>query len=669
VSGRPAEDGAADDPSDGRGRTSPPPAPLSPEETAARWYGADRRLRGVPGASDLPRGSWHRRVTDLARGVKDPLRVALVGLMGSGKSTVGALVARALGASFVDLDAEIEAATGRTVAQLFQDPGEAVFRALEVRALHDVLDTTRRAVIALGGGAVLSRAVRERLARDEGFTTVWLSAPPAALVARLGEGDAVAARPLLAGRDAAGREGVLARLLEERRPLYEEVARLLVEAGSRPPGAVAEEVVRRVRARCVERVSLPAESDMERHSARSYDVVVEAGALDRLGQRVRHAGIAARRVALVADAAVGKLYGARAGAALRAAGFDVARIDVPEGEAAKTVAALEVLYGGLSEARIDRSSAIVALGGGAATDAAGFAAATWLRGIDWVAVPTTLLGMVDAAVGGKTGIDLGARKNVVGAFWQPRRVVADPEVLATLPRREVLSGLGEVWKYALLEGGALLRLLEERLAPLAAAKDPGRALARAPEDAVETIARCVAAKARVVEEDERETLGRRQVLNLGHTLGHALESAARLALPHGACVAYGLRATLHLSVEKGLMSEEEGRRLRALLDLLPLPPIPKAAGDAAILEALRGDKKFKEGRMLFVLLEGAGRPRVDVEVGEGEIAGAIAAMRGKGGGVGSGVQVQGEGEGRGQVQGRGGKGKRGRGKGKSGRGR
>jgi len=620
-----------EDPSDGRGRTHPqaPNAPATPEETAERLY-ADRRARRVPGASAIPRGAWFRSVTDLARdGGEAPLRAALVGLMGSGKSTVGAALAGDLGATHVDLDAEIEAGSGLPVARIFQEHGEPVFRALESRAFMDVLDTTRRVVISLGGGAVLSRGVRERITRDAGFAVAWLEVPPRALVERLGEGDAVRARPLLAGLDAMGREAALDRLLHERAPLYEEVATVVVDASTRGAAEVAEEVARRVRARRVERVSLPAESDAERSSERSHDVVVEAGALSRLGRILRRAGVEAKRIALVSDETVSALLGDGAEASLRAAGYDVARIVAPSGERAKEIASLARLWEALADARIDRGGAVIALGGGALTDAVGFAAATWLRGIAWVAVPTTLLGMVDAAVGGKTAIDLGARKNMVGAFHQPRLVVADTDALATLPDGEALSGLGEVWKYALTCAPGLSEVIEARLAPLVARAGVGAALAASREMAVDVVARCVAAKARVVEADERETRGLRKVLNFGHTLGHALESAAGLRLPHGACVAYGMRAAMHLSRAKGLLSAKDAARARALLDLLPLPPIPRGVGDTAIIDALASDKKFKDGKMLFVLLEGIGRPRVDVEVGAEDLPGAIDAMRGR----------------------------------------
>ncbi|HXF97537.1 MAG TPA: 3-dehydroquinate synthase family protein, partial [Gaiellaceae bacterium] len=289
-------------------------------------------------------------------------------------------------------------------------------------------------------------------------------------------------------------------------------------------------------------------------------------------------------VELVADATVARLHGARARAALdrRLA----AEHETPPGEGAKTLAEAARLWSAL---RLERTGTLVALGGGAATDLAGFVAATYLRGIDWVAVPTTLLGQVDAAIGGKTGIDLEAGKNLVGAFHWPARVVVDPDLLATLPEEELANGRAEVVKTGLLAGEPLWEL------PLA-----------------EQVRAAAAFKAAVCLRDPRER-GERAQLNLGHTFAHALEAASGYALPHGRAVALGLVAALRLS---GL--EEEARRVGELLRPQPARVDPDAAW-----AALARDKKARGGRPRLVLLEAPGRPRIGVELPEREVRAAL----------------------------------------------
>ncbi|MFO0982302.1 MAG: 3-dehydroquinate synthase [Planctomycetota bacterium] len=329
-------------------------------------------------------------------------------------------------------------------------------------------------------------------------------------------------------------------------------------------------------------------------AARSYRVLIADGTLSALGELVRaHVTPAPTALALIADRQVASLHGAAALAAL--ASIDVPRVTIttPQGEVAKQLAVYGEVLEQLAAARLDRGALIVALGGGVVGDLAGFAAATYLRGIRFVSVPTTLLAQVDAAVGGKTGINLGAGKNLAGAFHQPSLVVIDPSTLATLPRGELNAGMGEVLKYGLMAEPAILASLE----------------APAPPEWPELIARCVRIKARVVQRDEREG-GERAHLNLGHTFAHAIERAQDYGgLRHGEAVGLGLVAACHLSHR--LLGCDPGLtpRMRALLERQQLPT-RVAVPVERVLPHLGADKKRHGAELRLVLLERLGVPRV-----------------------------------------------------------
>jgi 3-dehydroquinate synthase len=334
---------------------------------------------------------------------------------------------------------------------------------------------------------------------------------------------------------------------------------------------------------------------------------IARGGLSRLGPFVRET-TAADRVVLVTDARVGGLHGAAAVHSLRAAGIAVVLVRVPRGERAKRAGELSKLWESLAAAELGRDGAVVALGGGAVGDLAGFAAATWARGVPWVAVPTTVLAQVDASVGGKTAIDLAAGKNLVGAFHQPAGVLVDPDTLATLPARERRSGLAEVVKTGFAVDRSLWSWLESRLDPLAA----GELAALA-----DAVARSIRAKARVVQLDEREQAhlapgkgggaGRprapaRTALNFGHTLGHAIEaSLGYRRMLHGEAVAVGMRAAAWLSVRVGGLAPESHVRLEAALDHLGLPVTMPRVPLSKLLKAMQRDKKGARGEVRWVL--------------------------------------------------------------------
>ncbi len=338
--------------------------------------------------------------------------------------------------------------------------------------------------------------------------------------------------------------------------------------------------------------------------SRAYDVVVGRGALDGLGGELTALGLSGK-VVLCSDANVAPLYLERLSEGLHEAGFAASHVVIPAGETQKTLARVEEVYGVLYERGVARGDTLVALGGGVVGDLFGYVAATYLRGLRLVQAPTTLLAQVDAAVGGKTGVDFRAGKNHVGAFYQPWLVVADPDTLRTLPERELRGGSAEVAKYGLLAGGRLLEEIED-------AASGGLVAARVSEALV---AGCLAQKIAVVEADEREETGLRAVLNLGHTIGHAVEVAGDFTrFTHGEAVALGLHATLRLSVALRGLTEGEATRGAALLDALGLPRRAPGLDPGAVVDLIRRDKKAGPEGVAYVLLEALGRPCTGVHV-------------------------------------------------------
>ena len=347
--------------------------------------------------------------------------------------------------------------------------------------------------------------------------------------------------------------------------------------------------------------------------ARSYRILVGAGALATLGAEL--AGLrVGRRVVLVSDPTIARLHGEPVARSLLAAGFDLTRLAVPEGEQAKQLEVARDLWDQLLDAGCDRSATVVALGGGAVGDLAGFVAATYMRGMNFVQVPTTLLGQVDASIGGKTAIDHPRAKNLIGAFHQPRLVLVDPAVLTTLPDREFRSGLAEVIKHGIVLDAAYFRDLEENI-PALLARD------------IATLERVVAGscrlKAQIVERDEQEA-ELRWVLNYGHTIGHALEAATKFSRwAHGEAVALGIAAESRLAERLGLAAPSARDRQVRLLQAVGLPVAGLGAEPAAVVEALSRDKKARDGRIPFVLSPEIGRFQLVFDVPPAEILDAL----------------------------------------------
>jgi 3-dehydroquinate synthase len=358
-------------------------------------------------------------------------------------------------------------------------------------------------------------------------------------------------------------------------------------------------------------------------AGRAYDIVIGGGLIDRAGVLCRPL-LAAPRVIVVSDANVAPLYGARLAASFEQAGVRVNSVIVPAGEATKDFPAFAELMNRLLDHRPDRKTTLVALGGGVVGDITGLAAALLLRGVDFIQIPTTLLAQVDSSVGGKTGINTRHGKNLVGAFYQPRLVLADTDVLDTLPRRELLAGYAEVAKYGLIDQPAFFAWCEENGAALLAGDRARR---------IHAIEQSCLAKARIVAADERETADLRALLNLGHTFGHALEAETGFgdALLHGEAVGAGMAMAFDLSERLGLCPPADAARVRRHLGAVGLPVRLRSIGGdnrrqwqaPRLIDHMRGDKKAEAGRLTFVLARGIGQAFVSRDVDERALTGLL----------------------------------------------
>ena len=538
--------------------------------------------------------------------------VVLVGLPGSGKSVVGRRLAARHAAAFIDLDDRIEKAAGRSIPEIFAEEGEAAFRAME-RAEIDALgrpDTAGvvRRVVATGGGAIVDP--RNRWALYRGRVTVWLDGRPEVLAQRLRRSPHV--RPLVAGRDPIG----AIRDLGARRERFYAAARIRQFGVTEVYGVVdaLDELVSEAIA-TDRRAAGGSGTTLLRAATSIGRVVIGAGiAADALAAELEAARV--RRAILVSEPGAWAAVGEGLAAAIRSSGREVERVLLPEGEAAKRLSVIEAAASELSDLGVDRGEVIVAIGGGALGDAAGFLAAVYLRGIRFIQVPTTLVAQIDSSIGGKTGVDLPEGKNLVGAFHQPISIVIDVETLRTLPGRQLRAALGEAVKMAALGDDRLFELLEA----------DGPAIARG-DAAVfergivaELVERSAWAKVDVVTADERErqATGGRITLNLGHSLGHAVEAAAGYGdLLHGEAVAYGLRAACRIGLEVAVTPAERAARIERLLDRLELGMTPLPYSIGTVLEHLATDKKHADGSLRWIL------PTADGVVVRDDVDGAI----------------------------------------------
>ena len=572
----------------------------------------------------------------------DLRRVVLIGFSATGKSVLAPYVAERLGWQTIDLDQEIERAAEQPIPKIFEQEGEAGFRARERAAVQNAA-ALDGAVIATGGGVWLDAENRAALA-ERGFL-ITLEARPTTILARYAETEQgrPEVRPLLAGADPRRR---VEALKAQRQPFYA-LADFTLHTDELEIGELVDEIVAAVQrgaARALASDSrLRAMRDgpgIDPPPATDYgpDVacVVDAGAsrypvytgwdlLPRLGDIFDRLQLS-RRVFLIADGAVFDDHGETAALALRGSGRQLFSYRVPPGEASKSLERLGELYAWLAERRAERSDVILALGGGVTTDLAGAAAATYLRGMPLVHAPTTTLGMVDAAIGGKVAVDLPSGKNLVGAFYQPRAVIADLATLVTLPRRELRSGYAEVIKHALIRDPDMLDELGDHAETLLR---PGEARSYAAKAAfiADMIRRNQRIKAQVVSADERES-DLRAILNYGHTLGHAIEAVTGFReLLHGEAVAIGLVAAAEIGRAVGLIDEALLTRHRTLLTQFGLPTAtPTRLESDDLVEAMSRDKKVVGGRQRWVLLESAGAAIVRDDIPQSAVLNAINAV-------------------------------------------
>ncbi len=482
--------------------------------------------------------------------------VVLVGLMGAGKTTVGRCLAVRGSARFFDLDAHVEQRSDMTISEIFEREREAGFRTRETGALLELLSDAAGCIIALGGGAVLSEVNRNALALS-GAIVVYLKGSPAELAARIA-GDTN--RPLL-GEDA---EISLTHLLDQREPLYARTADVVVDVD----GRIVEQVVDEVAGA----VGIKPMTDGDVH----YEPVKVGGGRDyvaHVGSGVRHhlaevVPPTCRRVAVLTQAHLHWTVDP---------GREHRVFDVPDGEAAKSLSVVADICGELARWGLTRNDVVVTVGGGVVTDLGGFVASVYHRGVRVIHVPTTLLGQIDAAIGGKCGVNLPEGKNLVGSFWQPSAVLCDTETLSTLPAEDFAAGLGELAKYHFLGAGHLDQL-----------ELPAR------------VAACVRLKADIVGQDELEQ-GRRAILNYGHTLAHALETATGFEIRHGLAVATGLPYAAEVARLLGRIDRDRVHEHFRVLDAYGLTArIPDGIDRSDLIDLFGRDKKAVDG-ITFVL--------------------------------------------------------------------
>ena len=522
-------------------------------------------------------------------GVRHSIPVAvIIGMMGAGKTRVGKEVAHIMDLPFADADVEIQHDIGMGIPEFFECEGEPAFRKVEADLIADMLEDFD-GIFSLGGGAPMTPSTQRALAEyiDRGGRVIYLDADPAEAMERANRGGG---RPMLNG-DADAR---WKKLYKERDPVFRRVANVRVRTRGQTPQMAARKVMDMIRERMVHVTGSGIEP---------YDVRIGEGTMNHLPD-VLGEGVA--RVALIHTQPVQR-HSDHARTLLRQAGYTVSDIVVPDAEAGKTVDVANGVWRRLGDEGFTRSDAIVGLGGGAATDLAGFIAATWMRGIRYVNCPTSLLAMVDASTGGKTGINTEAGKNLVGSFYTPAGVLADMRTLATLPNDIFIEGLGEVAKSGFIMDPEILRILEDHASELRSF-DGAMFLDSGLKDVVaELIEHTVGVKAYHVSADLKEA-GLREFLNYGHTLGHAIEKLEHFRWRHGNAVAVGCVYAAELSHLLGYIDQDLVDYHRSLLGSLGLPTSWNNGSWSDVLALMHRDKKARGNKLRFVVLESVGHP-------------------------------------------------------------
>ncbi len=551
----------------------------------------------------------NRRITNLI----------ITGFSGTGKSLVAKEVARGLKWDFLDTDDEIVKQTGKPIAEIFRQDGEDKFRELERETIRKVCQQ-KQTVIAIGGGAIVDPQNYELLAKTG--LIVCMEAKPKTIYERLFREAAYSpeteVRPLLANDNPLER---IRQLKASRQPYYANVD-WTINTDNLNISQVAEEVIRALRLlrRTLHHFGpLPSrerklgsqrESDddiacMVETGTQTYPVSVGYGLLDKLGEKMKPTALSGRAT-VISDGNVFSFYGSKVEGSLKDAGFAVNSFVVPPGEETKNMDYANKIYDFLVEHRAERDDIIIALGGGMIGDLAGFVAATFLRGMPWIQVPTSLVAMVDASIGGKVGVNHPEGKNLIGAFYQPNMVLADPQTLITLPQRELTSGWAEVIKHGVILDEEFVQFLESNVNKLT--KLGSELLTRA-------IARSAAIKAQVVSQDEKEREGKRTILNYGHTIAHGLEAATQYKrFLHGEAVAIGMVGAAKLSQRLGLLSSDTVERQRYLLQKFGLSTGFSGLDLTEIERAMELDKKTKKKTINWVLIQDIGKAVIRSDV-------------------------------------------------------
>jgi len=524
--------------------------------------------------------------------------IFLVGLMGSGKTTVGRALARKLNKRFIDSDHEIEARTGVSIPVIFEIEGEASFRQREADVICD-LTAQNDIVLATGGGAILNPESLRYL--HERGTVIYLRAGINSILQRTRNDKN---RPLLRTADPRKK---LEELEAQRHPLYQKVAHLVIETGRPNVQHLVQSILEKLPKPLIETYLQSHFTDM--HSVqngtintlnvqlgeRSYSISIGQELLDNIA--LLEEKIRGKHVVIVTNTVVAPLYLAHVEAQCKALGKVSSAVVLPDGEAHKNWDNLNLIFDHLLNHKCDRKTTLIALGGGVIGDMTGFAAATYMRGIPFVQIPTTLLSQVDSSVGGKTGINHPLGKNMIGAFYQPQAVIADTTTLNTLPDKELSAGLAEVIKHGAIIDATFFTWLEHNMTKLRA-KDP-QALAY-------VIARSCEIKADVVQQDEREG-GLRAILNFGHTFGHAIEAGLGFGTwLHGEAVGCGMVMAAELSFRLGYIDYVSKTRIKQLVEDAGLPVIAPDLGEQRWLELMEVDKKNEGGQIKFILLKPLG---------------------------------------------------------------
>jgi len=511
------------------------------------------------------------------------MKIVLTGFMGSGKTSVGEELSMRLGYQFIDTDTLIEERDGMPISLIFKEKGEDYFRQVEQAVVEEV-SKRNNVVIATGGGVIKNKRNLENLQR--GGIIIWLKTEPEVILKRVMlEGGK---RPLLNVEEPL-RE--INKLLTERLPLYMQ-ADIAIDTSFITPGESVEKII--------ERLGLDAEELNVGLNERGYKILIGRKNLKILGLRLKE--FRPYKVAIVSNKTIFPLYRDTILGTMEECGIKPEVFLIPDGEGYKDLLWASYLYGELLKTRFDRDSLLVAFGGGVVGDMTGFVASTYMRGIRYVQVPTTLLAQVDSSVGGKTGVNHPIGKNMIGTFYQPSLVLIDVETLKTLPLRELNAGIAEVIKYGVIADNRLFELMEKEKEDITSM---GNTLLRVIKNSCEI-------KAHIVSEDEREA-GLRAILNFGHTIGHALETVTGYRrFLHGEAIAIGMCVEAGLAVRMGILNKEDGEHIKVLTGLYGLPTtIPEDINTLDILNAIEVDKKVKAGNIRFILPECIGKVRIE----------------------------------------------------------